>query len=322
MRAPWIVALTLVMGPMLAQAQPQVEDFVYDPKTDTYIFTYWGHETGTPVFERGILVPHTRIVPTVQSKIKDTAGGMLRYDYRLKNGKDSKQNLNSIDFLASHADRLNTSTPAGWNGGAVPNVSTTEFIISWFRMGSYDAGITPGNSQDGFAYNSADLPGISEARLVGAAVPIKSDTPGSSLPPPDSEATRKMEAFKAKDYVPRLVAAPKIGNPVPFSPAVVLANLQKHVKADMASMQLIDPALLALIDRGLTQAIAAAQGGNTPSLLHEIKSLRQLLKQEHTDVDQDNDGDDDDKEKKPKPRIAKLAAKVLDFDLKYVEKRI
>ena len=39
-------------------------------------------------------------------------------------------------------------------------------------------------------------------------------------------------------------------------------------------------------------------------------------------MDQDNDADDDDKEKKPKPRIAKLAAKVLDFDLKYVEKRV
>ena len=77
-----------------------------------------------------------------------------------------------------------------------------------------------------------------------------------------------------------------------------------------------------MIDRSLTQAIAAAQSGNTPSLLHEIKNLRQLLKQEHADVDQDNDGDDDDKEKKPKPRIAKLAAKVLDFDLKYVEKRV
>ena len=264
MRSLWFFALAMLMGPMPVQAAPEVEDFVYDSKTDTYIFTYWGHETGTSVFERGILVPHTRIVPTVKSKIKDTTGGMLRYDYRLKNGKESKQNLKSMGFLASHADRLSVSTPAGWNGGVVPNISATEFIISWFRMGSYDAGIAPSNSQDGFGYNSTDLPGISEARLVGAAVPIKSDTPGSSLPPPDSEATRKMEAFKAKDYILRLVAAPKIGNPVPFNPAVVLTNLQKHVKADMASMQLIDPPLLVSIDRGLTQAIAAAQGGNHP----------------------------------------------------------
>ncbi|MEK7711482.1 MAG: hypothetical protein AAB312_00355, partial [Pseudomonadota bacterium] len=100
--------------------------------------------------------------------------------------------------------------------------------------------------------------------------------------------------------------------------------IQQHVKTDMVSMQLIDPALLAPVDRGLTQAIAAAQGGNTPSLLHEIMNLRQLLKQEHADVDKDDDGDrdDDDKNKAAKRQIDKLAARVLDFDLKYVERRV
>jgi hypothetical protein len=88
-------------------------------------------------------------------------------------------------------------------------------------------------------------------------------------------------------------------------------------------MQLIDPNLLAAIDRGLTQAIAAAQGGNTPSLLHELKNLRKLLKQEHADVDKDDgDWNDDDKRKTAKHQIDKLAAQVLDFDLKYVEKRV
>lgn len=92
----------------------------------------------------------------------------------------------------------------------------------------------------------------------------------------------------------------------------------------MASMQLIDPVLLGLIDRGLAQAIAAAQGGNTISLLHEIKNLRKILKQEHADMDKDDNGgqDNDDKEKKTNSPIDKLAARVLDFDLKYVEKRV
>ena len=43
-------------------------------------------------------------------------------------------------------------------------------------------------------------------------------------------------------------------------------------KDNKASMQVIDPALLVLIGRGLTQAIAATQGGNSPGLLHEIKT--------------------------------------------------
>jgi hypothetical protein len=137
----------------------------------------------------------------------------------------------------------------------------------------------------------------------------------------DSEVGKQLNRLTANDFVLRNAAIPRIPNPTPFNAVVVLGGIQKHVQEDMVAMQLIDPALLALIDRGLTQAIAAAQIGNTSSLLHEIKNLRKLLKQEHADVDQDDDGDDDDKEKQPNPRIAKLAAKVLDFDLKYVEKR-
>ena len=129
---------------------------------------------------------------------------------------------------------------------------------------------------------------------------------------------------KASGGVSRLAAIPRISVPTPFDAAVVLANIQKHVQDDMVSMQLIEPALLGLIDRSLTQAIAAAQSGNTPSLLYEIKNMRKLLKQEHADVDKDDDGDrdDEDKEKKIKSPIDKLAARVLDFDLKYIEKRV
>ena len=163
--------------------------------------------------------------------------------------------------------------------------------------------------------------GFSDASVEGYVSAVTNGFPDEG-PGDDNPIYPEYRKFMRNDFVPRFVAVPKIPVPTPFNTVVVLGGIQKHVKDDMASMQLIDPALLTLIDRGLTQAISAAQGGNAPSLLHEIKSLRQLLKQEHADVDQDNDGDDDDKEKKPKPRIAKLAAKVLDFDLKYVEKRI
>ena len=139
----------------------------------------------------------------------------------------------------------------------------------------------------------------------------------------DSEVGKQLNRLTANDFVLRNAAVPRIPNPTPFNAVVVLGGIQKHVKDDMASMQLIDPILLASIDRGLTQAIAAAQGGNTPSLLHELKNLRKLLKQEHADVDKDDgDWNDDDKRKTAKHQIDKLAAQVLDFDLKYVEKRV
>ena len=333
MRTHFLIALVFSICPMLALAESQVprtpdgnDSFVYHPAEDVYVYTYTGIEEGVPVVVRTVYVPSTRIVPTVKSRIAVTTSGALRYSYRLMNGSASKQNLKGIRFAGSHADRLGVSMPAGWKDIIIPdNISPTEvpnaatqYLINWHYIGrDRTAGLAPGSAQDGFAFVSNDLPGIAEAQLRGADAPYKGPLDsGTWAWPPNNAVHDKAYAFESKDYVARLVAAPKIGNPVPFNAAVVLANLQKHLKTDVAPLGLIDPVLMAVIDRGLTQAIVAAQAGNTTSLLHEIKSLRQLLKQEHADVDQDNDGDDDDK--KPKPRIDKLAAKVLDFNLKYV----
>lgn len=329
MRTIWLIAIALLLGPMFAQATSGDEDFVYDPQTDTYIFTFWGHETGAPVFERWIFVPHTRIVPTVRSKIKETAAGTLRYEYRIKNGKDSKQNLESLRFVASHASIQSQTTPKGWRGSIVPKNVSSEFRVNWsFSEGGYGAGLMPGKSQDGFGYDSTDLPGITEAKLEGAAVPVKSETPASSLPNPDSEATRKLEEFKAKDYVPRFVAASKIPNPQPFDAAAVLTSLQKHVKEDIVNMKLIDPVFAAQIDRGLQAALDAAKRGNTAGLRGQLKELRLMLKgfgepeeADHSNAKDDIPEDQINTKAWPHP-IAKLAARVIDFDLQYIERRV
>ena len=128
--------------------------------------------------------------------------------------------------------------------------------------------------------------------------------------------------LRQNDFVSRFVAVPRIAVPTPFDAAVVLAGIQQHIKTDMLSMQLVDAAFVAQLDPWFASAIDAAKRNNTAGLRHAIKELRQLLKQEHADVDKDDDQDDDDKEKKVKSRIDKLAARVLDFDLKCVEKRV
>ena len=210
--------------------------------------------------------------------------------------------------------------PEKWNGTISINIEDDGNRVAWahWKRGDDYAGLAAGRSESGFGYMSSDLPGVGVVQLSGATPVFGFPDEG---PDPESEVGKQLNQLETNDFVPRPAAIPRIPNPTPFNAAVVLGGIQQHIKTDIASMQLIDPALLASIDRGLTRAIAAAQGGNTPSLLHEIKNLRQLLKQEHADVDKDDDGDDDDKEKQPKSRIAKLAAKVLDFDLKYVEKR-
>jgi len=290
------------------------EGIVLHPETGNYIVTY---KDSYDSFNSIIFDPATKIKPALKSKVNLATGGYsITYEYMLRSSTESRQKIRALRTGITSATAGRLVDPEGWRGAAVTNFQSTglPILLSWSHRIS---GLAPGKSENGFRLESLDLPGIATMRIEGDAART---TWLGNAPEVDTPAGIQMTALK--DFVPRLAAIPRIPNPTPFNVVAVLGGIQKHVKDDMASMQLIDPALLPLIDRGLTQANTAAQGGNTASLLHEIKNLRQLLKQEHADVDQDNDSDDDDKEKKPKPRIAKLAAKVLDFDLKYVEKRV
>jgi len=301
----------------------QEETIVLDPSTGNYIINYRGLDldTGAEPWRRAIFVPATKIDPVVKSKFKLNDQGLVVYHYKVKNESNSQQALSGFRALVSQAIRTSQAIPQGWRGSVIPDRNTKNIRLNWsYSRQQAGDGLKPGASQSGFSVESNDLPGIGMLRLRGA-------TPTLAFPDegPNQELSDKLDELSSpdNDSVPRLAAIPHIPNPTPFNAMVVLGGIQKHVKDDMASMQLIDPILLASIDRGLTQAIAAAQGGNTPSLLHELKNLRKLLKQEHADVDKDDgDWNDDDKRKTAKHQIDKLAAQVLDFDLKYVEKRV
>ena len=288
---------------------------ILETATRDYLVRYVGDD-GTLKTIRW--TPPTNIDASVQSRFKLAGNDAVRYTYTIQNNKSSPQSIVSAKVLVGAADEKAVAAPDSWEIDVVKNYKegATDYWIHWSQ---YRTGLPSGQRQGGYAVVKSDLPGMGHLWLRGASSMI-----GFSDEGPRGKMVHYLEGdffFAHIDGVPHVAATPRIPIPAPFNAVVVLGGIQKHVQDDMASMQLIDPALLGLIDRGLTQAIAAAQIGNTSSLLHEIKNLRKLLKQEHADVDQDNDGDDDDKEKQPKPRIAKLAAKVLDFDLKYIEKR-
>jgi hypothetical protein len=131
-----------------------------------------------------------------------------------------------------------------------------------------------------------------------------------------------------------MLPPPRIPNPAPFDAATVLTGVQRHIKDDLVGMKFVEPAFADKLDQGLTSAIEAAKGGNTEALRGELKKLRHLLKgfgepedDNHAAARKDKEGDQDPPEDRirtkdwPHP-IAKLAARVLDFDLKYVEKRV
>ncbi len=316
-------AVGLICFLVCSAPKAQEEAIVLDPSTRNYIISYRGFDldTGAEPWRRVVFVPATKIDPVAKSRFKLTNQGLVAYHYKIKNASTSQQALSGFRALVSQANRTSQAVPQGWRGSVVPDRNTANMRLNWsYSRQQAGDGLRPGASQSGFWVESSDLPGVGMLRLRGAAPTLAFPDEG-----PDQELSDKLDELSSpdNDSVPHLAAVPRIPNPTSFNAVVVLGGVQKHVKDDMASMQLIDPALLALVDRGLTQAIAAAQGGNTPSLLHEIKSLRKLLKQEHADVDKDDDDrDDDDKSKTAKLQIDKLAARVLDFDLKYVERRV
>lgn len=304
------------------------EGVFLDPATGDYTIRYrgYGGALGDTTF-----YPQTKIDPAVKSKIRQADDGSIVYRYRVKNGERSKQNLISLRVTSKQAIANSQNTPPGWDprinpiSGIHPIHGNVGNFVGWLfvsKLASSESitseGLVPGASQE-FEFRSLLLPGVGAMILIGDAPVTEFLDEG---PDPQSPAGITYQSLIKNDFVPRVVAAPRIAVPTPFDAAVVLAGIQQHIKTDMLSMQLVDAVFISQLDPWFASAIDVAKRNNNEGLRHAIKELRRLLKQEHADVDKDDDRDDDDKEKKVKPRIDKLAARVLDFDFKYLEKRV
>lgn len=305
------------------------EGVVLDLETGNYIVTYEAGDEDTP---RGlyqtIYTPATKISPSVKSNFREfERTDAIAYVYKVKNGKDSKQNLGGILMTTVSHVYPGLVAPRGWRGSIITNVDGSGFRIGWHYSGSEDlGGIVPGASLDGLELRSRDLPGIGIMQLRGAT-PIQAYAGDG----PSEEISDQVTELDKKDFVPRTVALPKIPVPSPFNAAAVLTSLRKHVKNDLVKMQLIEPELANRLDQSFASAIEAASRGSSEGLLQELKALRHMLKgfgeteeDEHAAKKKDDSDDREDKVKTgdwPHP-IAKLAVRVLDFDLKYIEKRV
>lgn len=348
----------VLAGPSVAADYPkpvpvagQPEGIVFDPASGNYIITYEAGDEFTPTgMYQSIYVPPNKINPILKSKFKLTPGGGIAYRYMLRSGTDSQQNIGMFDLLVTSAkgasistnapnyprspDPMETAqalsadarkvavgTPAGWRGFVSPNFSGTGLGIGWSPKREIETdGLPPGKSQGGFGYESQDLPGIGLAGIMGAAPTLAFAGYG-----PD-EGTREQlsEIRKKHGGVTRPAAVPTFPVPNPFDAAILLEDLHKHAKVDLVKFKLIDPVYAAQLDPWFTAAIDAAKRGNADGLRHQIKELRRRLKREHPDVDGEDEGDEfgEKDEKKPNARIDRLAARVLDFDLKYIDKRV
>ncbi len=331
-----------------AQAYPG-ENIVRDPATRDYIITYWNTEMEPPGLETTTYVTATKIVPAIRSRFSSGREGDITYRYVISNGTQSKQVLGLIildpvaavigtrdnrgmrrgtaadkaaRMAALRSNEAALSTPVGWDGSVAFGIegrTDGSVRIGWSSSVEHSTGLKPGSTMREFGYSSTALPGIIEAHLSG-------DSPvhgwSGEGPSEDSDIFQQVLEIEMHDYVSRNAAVPAIAVPVPFDAAAPLDRIRAHVST-WSGKQLLDPAFAAQLDRYMVAA-ANAYRSNQPKVGKEhIESVRKLLEHEHKYLDHDDEDNDDTVEHKAATRmtIDRLAARVLDFDLRYVLKR-
>jgi len=296
-----------------------------------------------------LFIPATKIDPSVRSswKLEDNAIG---YRYKVRNGGLSKQYLHLLmiepvsslistpAILPKPIDRLayiDTLFDAARNSLRGPKSWGTDIIDipSGFRLAwsissenpDVPSGFPPGTGSDDFGYRSHDLPGLAIMRLRGCVIyPPDIDTKYDTdeMLDPSLEVAKQFHALENNDFVPRNAAVPTIAVPMPFDATILLENIRAHV-ATWPGKQLLNPSYAAQLDRYIVAAADAYRHNQFKAGKEHIESLRRLLEHEHKYLDHDDEDNDDTAEHKAATRLTidRLAARVLDFDLRYVLKR-
>ena len=292
------------------------ESIVLDPETGNYTVVYES-VYGKGLFQKIIFIPATKIDPRVQSSFKQKKDGMISYKYKIMNQRASKQAIDVVSILVSEIEQYSEEVPDNWGGGSAPEPPHTR--VGWSYDGRDVGGIQPGHTLGNFGLVSTDLPGISKMQLHGATPVQGYPDEGPAL---ESEVGKKLGALEVNDHVLRHVVVPRIAINDPFSASRVLTGIQRHLH-ELVILEVIDAAFSSRLSVLITSAIDSAKQGNLVVARNSIKEARHLIKKEQTGLSQVEWVEKEKPTSKGKqPLIAKLAAKVLDFDLAYVEKRL
>ena len=338
------ITVLLLLGLASVTVWGQDESITYDPVSESYIYRYRGyeiHEDGTRRdlgIMQGIYTP-AKIAPRVMSRLQTGKDGIINYRYTLFNGNTAKQRINRITFFGMPSpsivvtNQLEVLSPDGWEG------LTYDGEFTWMPAGDdYEKeGLLPGYSLAGFGFASMNLPGIVQADLSGKGSSTGFDDSNSG-PDETSPLSTQDDIIMHEDYKPYPVAAPMVAVPNPFDAAELVDRIRAHVatwpnfKTDGYNgnvppdkkIFLLDTAFAAKLDGYLSSAANAYRLNNPKAAKEHIHTLRKMLAKEHHHVDNDDADDEDTEEHKRATRrsIDRLAARVLDFDLRYVLKRM
>jgi hypothetical protein len=330
---------------------PPGESLVLDPASGDYTITY-ANSAGN--LHQVKFVPHTKIEPVVSSAFQLNDSGIIAYRYTIANGRGAKQPIImiSIKNISSFYNNQPVPpyfsgttleaglavmkiwnapivTPERWQVDASPDldhVSMVEAGWTYFtEMYPNDIGISPGVKQAGFGFVSRDLPAIGQVKLWGKA-PISEWVDEGPLP--WSVVGNQFHVLVMNDFGLRNAAVPTISVPSPFDAAALLGGIQTQMHT-WIGMQLLDATFSSQLDRYFQSAISAYGLNQNKVGKKQIQTMLELIKKEQPDAARKDDngdrgekGDDDDKNKTKRALIDKLAARVLDFDLSYVTKRM
>lgn len=343
-----LAAFALTLGVSCNALAYPGESIELNTVTGDYTINYWN---GIGL-EQALFVPATKIVPTVQSRFHLDAAKKIVYQYSVSNAHQSKQDIgqfiiNSVDSVegvrdtsdmprgtASYtaarmavlkANEAALTTPAGWDGGVVFGYYDDQRVrVAWDPAISRATdksmgGIKPGNKANGFGFSSIALPGIVMVELMGDHPPRGYPDEG---PLEDSAIINQLNQIEENDFVSCNAAVPTLAVPVPFDAVVLLDRIRTHV-ATWPGKQLIDPAFASQLDRYLVAATDAYRINNSKAGKEHIETLLRMLDREHKYLDHDDEDHEDSDEHKTATRLTidRLAARVLDFDLRYVLKR-
>ena len=332
---------SLMLLPLAAFGLPG-ESIALDPNTGNYRITYFGINESTgkrDVLRSAIFEPATKIEPTIRTSLTIAASGIVAYRYRIYNAATSRQPIVMVLFdpvaglittdsqsqlaatMASNSVAQNwgvasypINSPSGWIGRVTAS-RKGKLRVGW---DSGDGGVQPGLQLNGYGIFSTALPGIGIANIQGDSSLLEMADEG-----PIGEIGDQLDNLVKRDFVSRPAVVPTIAVPAPFDATVLLERIRAEMQT-WPGKQLLDPAFAAQLDRYIVSAAEAFRLNDPKAAKEHIQTLRKILDKEHRGLENDDADDEDTEEHKQAARrsIDRLAARVLDFDLRYVLKRI
>ena len=257
------------------------------------------------------------IVLVIFDEVGQIIGSRDDRDFEIEHGMDS---ATTESILKENAAAL--FTPPDWEGSITFGMYDEDNIrIGWnpFRddvTGKSKDGIKPGVRLAGFGFYSHALPGIGSVQMEG-----NSSIPKMLKYDPNSEVSviDQLLIIEENDHAYGNAAVPAIILQTPFDPVATLEQLQDHIK-QWTTSELLDRAFHSKLRRSLQEAIKAYRKKDTKVAIEHLETTRQLIRKEQPDSDK-SDPQNEENEILYVTRglvIDKLAARILDFDLKYV----